>query len=133
MDLPPPKGTSWRVWAIVVITAALLSGPVLPRVIDYMEHRRAAAAQSIVGLPVSERLLNVSELRGRSSWELNVLRNEIYARHGRRFENHALQSYFDSQPWYHGTFAPDRFREDWLTPTERANATLIREYQTSMR
>jgi hypothetical protein len=128
----PPKGTSWRVWAFVVITAALLSGPVVPRVLDIMAQRRHAAAQSSGGtLPVTQRLLNVSELQGRSSWELNILRNEIYARHGRRFDDHALQSYFDSQPWYRGTFAPNRFREDWLTPVERANATLIREYQAS--
>lgn len=134
MNAPLRRRSSWRTRSFVAIAVALLSGPVIPRVLDYVEQRHVAGAQtSAAMLPVSERLLNVAELQGKSSWELDVLRNEIYARHGRRFENRALQSYFDSQPWYHGTFAPDRFREEWLTPTERANATLIREYRASMR
>jgi hypothetical protein len=126
MDDAPPSGTSWRVWAGATIIAALLSGPVIPRVIDHLEERRAEAAS----LPVSERLLTDADLRGKSSWELDVLRNQIYARHGRRFENRALQSYFESQPWYRGKYSPDRFRDDWLNPVERTNASLIREFQS---
>ncbi|HSU12760.1 YARHG domain-containing protein [Longimicrobium sp.] len=129
MEDAPPRGTSWQVWAVVTITVALLSGPVIPRVIDHVEQQRAHMGPS--SLPVSERLLTFEDLQGKSSWDLDVLRNEIYARHGRRFENRALQSYFDSQPWYKGVYSPDRFREDQLNPVERANASLIREFQSS--
>ena len=131
MDDSPPRGTSWRAWALVSVSVALLSGPVIPRVIDHMEQVQAETAGP--SLPVSPRLLTAADLQGKSSWDLDVLRNEIYARHGRRFENPRLQSYFESQAWYHGVYPASRFRDDWLTPVERANATLIHEFQSGAR
>ncbi|MBN1574430.1 MAG: YARHG domain-containing protein [Deltaproteobacteria bacterium] len=46
------------------------------------------------------RYITVSELGGCSCWELRILRNEIYARHGRKFKSKDLQDYFAGQPWY---------------------------------
>ncbi|GEM_PF-6480028 len=40
------------------------------------------------------------ELSGCSCWDLKILRNEIYARHGRKFKSKDLQDYFFAQPWY---------------------------------
>ena len=35
--------------------------------------------------------------------------NEIYARHGRKFNDANLQEYFNSQPWYTPVYTPDEF------------------------
>ncbi len=35
--------------------------------------------------------------------------NEIYARHGRKFNDPELQNYFNSQPWYTPVYTPDEF------------------------
>ena len=34
---------------------------------------------------------------------------EIYARHGRKFNDANLQNYFNSQPWYTPVYTPDEF------------------------
>ena len=39
-------------------------------------------------------------LQGLSLHELRLLRNEVYARHGRMFRAEWLQQYFFFQPWY---------------------------------
>ncbi len=39
-------------------------------------------------------------LHGLNLYELRLLRNEIYARHGARFRTGWLQDYFNDQPWY---------------------------------
>ena len=43
--------------------------------------------------------LNSSDFAGKTKEELRRGRNEIYARHGRRFNDKGLQWYFDSKPW----------------------------------
>ena len=58
--------------------------------------------------------------------DLRVLRNEIYARHGRIFKDTALQKYFAAQPWYQPN--PD-FKDDMLTETEYKNLAIIKEVE----
>lgn len=58
---------------------------------------------------------------------LRIARNEIYARHGRRFRDEALQDYFDRCSWYEGTFAPEEFPEGILNEFERANILLMQQ------
>ena len=74
----------------------------------------------------SERLLTDSDIAGLSAWELKVARNEIYARHGRRFTSAELQAYFDGCDWYEGTIAPEKFTDDMLTDTELANVAFLK-------
>lgn len=76
-----------------------------------------------------ERYLTRSDLEGLTEQELSYARNEIYARHGRRFRDASLQSYFDSKEWYSGTTDPDDFTESMLNQYEKANAELILEYE----
>lgn len=71
------------------------------------------------------RLIRKSELSGMDEQELTLALNEIYARHGRRFNSAELQKYFDAQSWYHGTISPDRFDDNVLTETEEANVRTI--------
>ena len=60
---------------------------------------------------------------------LRLAVNVIFARHGRRFNSQDLQEYFDSQPWYHGTIAPEDFNEQVFNSYEKENARLISELQ----
>ena len=60
---------------------------------------------------------------------LEDLRNEIYARHGRRFKDPALQRYFDSLSWYNGTIEPSDFNDNVFNSYERANCILIIDYE----
>ena len=50
-------------------------------------------------------LLTNSDIAGLSLQEINYAKNEIYARHGRRFKSQELQNYFNSKSWYNGTIA----------------------------
>jgi hypothetical protein len=73
------------------------------------------------------RTLQVADVRGLRPDDARLLRNEIFARHGRRFKDPRLQRYFASFAWYHPA---DAFREDQLNDTERKNATLISQYES---
>lgn len=46
------------------------------------------------------KLLTSSELGSLSKDKLSLARNEIYARHGRKFQRSEYQAYFEAQPWY---------------------------------
>ena len=71
--------------------------------------------------------LNSSDFAGKTKEELRRGRNEIYARHGRRFNDKGLQWYFDSKPWYHGTIAPGDFKESLLNDWEKENVSRIQQ------
>lgn len=60
---------------------------------------------------------------------LRVARNEIYARHGRMFNDQALQDYFNGQDWYTPRYAPDHFDESVLNDIESYNMELIHNYE----
>lgn len=60
--------------------------------------------------------------------DLRVLRNEIYARHGRIFKDKDLQKYFEAQAWYKPN--PD-FKDDELNPIEVANLAKIKSAEES--
>ncbi len=65
--------------------------------------------------------------------ELWYARNEIYARHGRKFKDQTLQAYFDSKPWYTPLYSPDEFDDSvQLSDVERANAAAIKSVEQSM-
>mgnify|MGYP001352493178 CR=1 FL=1 len=72
-------------------------------------------------LPDSDkRRLTVADLAGLSLDQLRIARNEIFARHGRRFSDPELQAWFDARDWY----AP-RDGEPRLNAIETANVALI--------
>ncbi len=60
--------------------------------------------------------------------DLRVLRNEIYARHGRIFKDKQLQKYFSEQPWYKPN--PD-FKDEMLTEKEYKNLSIIKAEEES--
>jgi len=72
----------------------------------------------------STRYLTENDIAGKSNWELRIMRNEIFARHGRRFKSADLRNYFMSQPWY-----SPRFDEVQLNAIETRNVEFLRSYE----
>lgn len=61
-------------------------------------------------LPESNtRYYSASELSWMSSSELELARNEIYARHGRGFNTDYIQEYFYGCSWYTRLYSPEEF------------------------
>lgn len=68
-------------------------------------------------------------LRGLSLHELRLLRNEVYARHGRQFQAVWLQQYFWGQPWY----SPDEnFKDESLSGADKQNVETIVAYENRL-
>jgi hypothetical protein len=66
--------------------------------------------------------LTDSLLAGVSLYDLRLLRNEVFARHGRRFQTPWLQAHFGREHWYRPR---SDFRDDEVSPIEKANVKLI--------
>ena len=87
----------------------------------------------------SGRLIRPGELGPLSLGELELMRNEIYARHGWIFRRPDLRNYFESQPWYRpkGDLASleesNRWVEAELTPLERRNVEIIVSRERALR
>lgn len=76
------------------------------------------------------RKLTRSDIQHKTKKELRIARNEIYARHGRRFRDSELQQYFDSKDWYDGTIEPEDFDDaTYLSELERRNAKYIQKFE----
>ena len=75
------------------------------------------------------RTISEQMLHGLSLHELRLLRNEIYARHGRMFRAEWLQQYFFFQPWYN----PDEnFKDESLSGTDKVNVETIVKYENKI-
>lgn len=64
--------------------------------------------------------------------ELRLARNEIFARHGRMFQDEELQRYFNSKSWYTALYTPDEFtaiHNQELNEFEKANLEAIQEVE----
>ena len=72
------------------------------------------------------RLITEQMLKGLSLHELRLLRNEVYARHGRQFRAAWLQQHFWSQPWYDQS---EDFRDEQLSGSEKQNVETIVKYE----
>ncbi len=74
--------------------------------------------------------LTDAELAGKSAQELYIGRNEIFARHGRKFQNADLREYFSGCSWYK---IKDSYNYDNessnLNSIEQANVNLILQYE----
>lgn len=86
------------------------------------------------GLPalataVGERNLTENDLNGKTSWQLTLLRNTPYARHGFRFGTPRLTNYFRGKAWYR----PDSGNQDVVSGRfndfERRNVKFAADYQ----
>ncbi len=81
---------------------------------------------------VDSRSLSASELDGWSASDLAILRNEIFARHGRIFTTPKYRDYFAQKTWYHPTYDPSYFDanlDSFLNSYEWANLALIQKLE----
>jgi len=74
-----------------------------------------------------EHVYTQEELSGMTAEELRLARNEIYARHGRRFKSDDLNRYFSGKSWYQGTTDPDSFDSGILNQNERDNLRMLQK------
>jgi YARHG domain len=73
--------------------------------------------------------ISESMLQGLSLHELRLLRNEVYARHGRSFRAEWLQQYFYTQPWY----TPDEnFKDEELSGSDKLNVETIVKFENQI-
>lgn len=94
----------------------------------YAELKEEEEASMYIIPESNQRLLTSSDISGMSIKELNYARNEIYARHGRRFSSNELQTYFDSKSWYNGTISASEFDSKYsgrLSEIEKKNAEYL--------
>jgi len=93
---------------------ALLSGA-------QKKQRNVALLPGDMGL-FENKAISEAMLKGLSLHELRLLRNEVYARHGRIFKAIWLQQYFDTQPWYN---ADENFKDESLSGNDKLNVETI--------
>ena len=78
----------------------------------------------------SNELLTEADLEGLSNEELRIARNEIAARHGRKFKDEELNAYFNSKEWYIGRIEPDDFDTEYeLNRIEKENMDFIKKHE----
>jgi hypothetical protein len=90
------------------------------------EHYFKHCSYESIGVDKGDVYLNVVVLKGLSSEELDLMRNEIFAEYGFIFKSEKWKKYFESKPWYKPQYENvDQF----LTEIDKANIKFILEYQ----
>lgn len=75
-------------------------------------------------------VVSSSDLSGYTQTDLYIMRNEIFALHGRGFDNPFLQAVFSYTTWYDPIYEPDDF-PDCLSATDKKNVSTIKSYEES--
>ena len=94
----------------------------------YMDLGQWKLAEAKIREALATTLITDDTLGAMFAEDLRVLRNEVYARHGRVFKDVKLQKYFEEQSWYKAN--PD-FKDDQLSEIESANLKKIKEAEDS--
>jgi uncharacterized phage infection (PIP) family protein YhgE len=74
----------------------------------------------------SKRYLNYDDIYGKTKWQLRVMRNEIFARHGYIFQSSDLRKYFSRQTWYDAQYNDVT---NVLSEIEKYNVNYIKGYE----
>jgi serine/threonine-protein kinase len=96
--------------------------PTLPQPVDLVPGRYPEA---------STRYLSESDLAYKNCFDLKIMRNEVYARHGYIFKTPDMVDYFTRQSWYR----PSATTVDVInsfSPIEKRNVQLIKANEDSM-
>src|SRR5437763_1439434 len=92
------------------------------------QQRRVAISPGDMEL-FENKLISEQLLRGVSLHELRLLRNEIYARHGRIFKTMWIQQYFGGQPWYD---PKEDFKDEEVSGSDKTNIETIVAYENKL-
>lgn len=90
--------------------------------------RRVALAPGDMEL-FEDKLISPQMLNGLNLHELRLLRNEVYARHGRQFQAPWLSQYFYAQPWYQPN---ENFKDEDLSGKDKINVETIVAYENKI-
>lgn len=93
------------------------------------EEQKQQEASAYICPGSDSRYLTEADLAGLSDWQLLLARNEIYARHGRKFDDPNIRAYFESKSWYSGTVNPDSFNTSVFNKYELANIEFIKKHE----
>jgi hypothetical protein len=91
--------------------------------VKLLEREEAKLRDKITNEPITNEMVD-----GLFVEDLRVLRNEIYARHGRVFKDPNLQKYFAAQAWYQPN---PEFKDESLSETEVKNLAIIKEVEAN--
>ena len=75
-------------------------------------------------LTPADRMITGDEFQGKSKAELRVMRNEVYARHGRVFQSPDLHDYFTQKPWYSQN---PGYSDSMLSGVDKENIRILQE------
>lgn len=73
---------------------------------------------------LSQRRVTASDIAGMSSSDIAILRNAIYAMHGRKFVKAVYRNYFSQFAWYRPLYD-----EVQLTSLEQQNVAFLKSYE----
>lgn len=76
---------------------------------------------------LSYRYATMSDIVDKTSDELRIMRNSVYARHGRFFKDPVLREYFSAQPWY-DPYRDEVPNED-LNEYEKKNVEFLKSHE----
>jgi hypothetical protein len=77
----------------------------------------------------SSKSLSSDDLASKSAWQLTVMRNYPYAKHGYRFQEERLYNYFKDMTWYRPRIDDQREAAKYLSTLEASNVRFIFDYQ----
>ena len=83
----------------------------------------------------NESYISEEDLTDLSQQEVSLARNEIYARHGRKFSTPEIHDYFMEQPWYTEIYEPEEFdsmANEVFNEYEKENVKTIINYEEKM-
>lgn len=81
------------------------------------------------GLLSQNKPLSKKDLEGKTLEKLYFMKNEIYARHGKRFRENDLYNYFQQKSWYKPS---KKYNDNLLTETDKNNIKLITEKENEL-
>ena len=94
---------------------------------DYVLKRKAFEYNPVAGeYKASQKLLYTSDVENLMKNELEIMRNEIFARHGYCFTKNDMREYFENENWYVPNSKDIRNN---LTATEIKNIMLIKRFE----
>ena len=114
----------WREWYKPLKDQSKVKlNPIEEQNVKFIETAETRMREKIAAEPITPEMVE-----GLFVEDLRVLRNEIYAKHGRVFKDANLQKYFETQVWYQPN--PD-FKDEMLSEIESKNLAIIRETELS--
>lgn len=87
------------------------------------------SADSYIFPDSDSRYLTDDDLAGMDAATLRLARNEIYARHGRKFQTEDLNQYFSQKTWYAGYLSDSEFDDSVFNEYEKENLIYIQQME----